>query len=404
MKAKYLKLMVCMSLIVFFATFPFTAFPQTKDKIRIGNAIALSGPYAAGAAMTQIPNYDMWAEEVNAKGGIYVKSYGKRLPVEIIRYDDKSDIGTAIKLVEKLILDEKVDLLLPPWGTAMHFAVAPVANNYGYPLIGPTISSEKLRELAPTIPYFFGILNMPREQGPALVALLSELKVKKVALIYVGDAYGIEWTGVVAPALGMAGIDTVILKSYPLDVKDLSPLLKTIKAAKVDAMLAMSYPDDTFLITEQAKVLGLNPKVFYCGVGVAFPVYRDKFGVNTVEGIMGAGAWNPKLPYPGAKEYFARHVKRWKVEPDRWGSAFAYASVQILEQAIEKVGSLDRAKIRDTIASETFPTVIGPVKFVGGFNIQSPGEIGQWQKGEFEVVAAKEKRTASPEFPKPAWK
>jgi branched-chain amino acid transport system substrate-binding protein len=282
--------------------------------------------------------------------------------------------------------------------------VAPVANNYGYPLIGPTISSEKLRELAPTIPYFFGILNMPREQGPALVALLSELKVKKVALIYVGDAYGIEWTGVVAPALGMAGIDTVILKSYPLDVKDLSPLLKTIKAAKVDAMLAMSYPDDTFLITEQAKVLGLNPKVFYCGVGVAFPVYRDKFGVNTVEGIMGAGAWNPKLPYPGAKEYFARHVKRWKVEPDRWGSAFAYASVQILEQAIEKVGSLDRAKIRDTIASETFPTVIGPVKFVGGFNIQSPGEIGQWQKGEFEVVAAKEKRTASPEFPKPAWK
>ena len=403
-KVKYLKLIVWMVLLFICTGFPFTAFSQTKDKIRIGNAISLSGPYAPGAGMTQIPNYDMWAEEVNAKGGIFVKSYNKRLPVEIIRYDDKSDIGTAIKLVEKLILDEKVDLLLPPWGTAMHFAVAPVANKYGYPLIGPTISSEKLRELAPTIPYFFGILNMPREQGPALVALLSELKVKKVALIYVGDAYGIEWTGVVAPALGMAGIDTVILKSYPLGAKDLSPLLKTIKAAKVDAMLAMSYPDDTFLITEQSRVIGLNPKVFYCGVGVAFPVYRDKFGVNTVEGIMGAGAWNPKLPYPGAKEYFARHVKRWKKEPDRWGSAFAYASVQILEQAIEKVGSLDRAKIRDAIASETFPTVIGPVKFVGGFNVQSPGEIGQWQKGEFEVVAAKEKRTANPVFPKPAWK
>ncbi len=403
--AKNLKLVAFISLLAFITAFPFTAFSQTKDKIRIGNAIALSGPYAAGAGMTQIPNYDMWAEEVNAKGGIYVKSYGKRLPVEIIRYDDKSDIGTAVKLVEKLILDEKVDLLLPPWGTAMHFAVAPVANKYGYPLIGPTISSEKLREVAPTIPYFFGILNMPREQGPALVALCSELKVKKVALIYVGDAYGIEWTGVVAPALGMAGIDTVILKSYPLTVKDLSPLLKTIKAAKVDAMLAMSYPDDTFLITKQAKELGLNPKLFYLGVGVAFPVYKQMFGgPDAVEGIMGAGAWNPKLPYPGAKEYFDRHVKRWKNEPDRWGSAFAYASVQILERAIEEVGSLDRAKIRDVIATETFPTVIGPVKFVGGFNIQSPGEIGQWQKGEFEVVAAKEKRTANPVFPKPAWK
>jgi branched-chain amino acid transport system substrate-binding protein len=355
--------------------------------------------------MTQIPNYDMWVEEVNAKGGIYVKSYDKRLPVEIIRYDDKSDIGTAVKLVEKLILDEKVDLLLPPWGTAMHFAVAPVANKYGYPLIGPTISSEKLREVAPTIPYFFGILNMPREQGPALVGLLSELKANKVALIYVADAYGIEWTGVVAPALGMAGMDTVILKSYPLGVKDLSPLLKTIKAAKVDALLAMSYPDDTFLMTKQAKELGLNPKLFYLGVGVAFPVYKQMFGgPGAVEGIMGAGAWNPKLPYPGAKGYFDRHVKRWNTEPDRWGSAFAYASVQILEQAIEKVGSLDRAKIRDVIATEAFPTVIGSVKFEGGFNVQSPGEIGQWQKGEFEVVAAKEKRTAAPLFPKPTWK
>ena len=405
MKAKYLKLTVCLSLFVSFAAFPLTAFSQTKDKIRIGNAISLSGPYAPGAGMTQIPNYDMWVEEVNAKGGIYIKSLDKRLPVEIIRHDDKSDIGTAVKLVEKLILDDKVDLLLPPWGTAMHFAVAPVANKYGYPLIGPTISSEKLREVAPTIPYFFGILNMPREQGPALVSILSELKLKKVALIYVADAYGIEWTGVVAPALGMAGMDTVILKSYPLGVKDLSPLLKTIKAAKVDAVLAMSYPDDTFLITKQAKELGLNPKLLYLGVGVAFPVYKQMFGgPGAVEGIMGAGAWNPKLPYPGAKEYFERHVKRWKTEPDRWGSAFAYASVQILEQAIEKVGSLDRAKIRDVIATETFPTVIGPVKFVGGFNVQSPGEIGQWQKGEFEVVAAKEKRTAAPVFPKPAWK
>jgi branched-chain amino acid transport system substrate-binding protein len=403
-KVKYFKLMACIILLVFFTTFPFTAFSQTKDKIRIGTAISLSGPYAPGAGMTQIPNYNMWVEEVNAKGGLLMKKLNKRLPVELITYDDKSDIGTAVKLVEKLILEDKVDLLLPPWGTAMHFAIAPVVTKYGYPVMGPTISSEKLREVAHTVPYFFGILNMPREQGAALVDLLLELNVKKVALIYVADAYGIEWTGVVAPKLGVAGIDVDIIKSYPLGAKDLSPLLKTIKAANVDALLGMSYPGDTFLITEQAKVIELNPKVFYLGVGVAFPPYRDKFGVATVEGIMGAGAWNPKLPYPGAKEYFDRHMKRWNKEPDRWGSAFAYASMQILESAIEKAGSIDRKKIRDIIATETFPTVIGPVKFQGGFNVQSPGEIGQWQKGEFEVVSAKEKRTASPIVPKPAWK
>jgi branched-chain amino acid transport system substrate-binding protein len=77
--------------------------------------------------------------------------------------------------------------------------------------------------------------------------------------------------------------------------------------------------------------------------------------------------------------------------------------MQVLEQAIEKAGTLDRKKIRDVIASSTFPTVIGPVKFVKQFNIQSPGEVGQWQKGSFEIVAAKEKRTAQPIYPKPPW-
>jgi branched-chain amino acid transport system substrate-binding protein len=392
---------------VLFLTIPL-AYAQTKsavpDKIRIGTAISLSGPYAPGAGMTQIPNYKMWVDEVNAKGGIYVKQFKKKLPIELIIYDDKSDIGTAVKLVEQLILKEKVDFILPPWGTAMHFAIAPVITKYKYPMIGPTISSEKLREIAHKVPYFFGILNMPREQAAALVDLLEEMGVKKVALIYVADAYGIEWTGKVAPDLGLKKIDVAVLKSYPLDTKDLSPLLKTIKAAEVDALLCMSYPNDTFLLTKQAKEMGYNPKLFYLGVGVAFPIYKQMFGgPEAIEGIMGAGAWNPKVPYAGAKEYYDRHLKKWGKEPDFWGSAFAYASLQILEQSIEKVGSLDRTKIRDYIATATFPTVIGPVKFEGGFNVQSPGEIGQWQNGQFEIVAGKDKRTAKPIYPKPSW-
>ena len=255
----------------------------------------------------------------------------------------------------------------------MHFAIAPVINKYKYPVIGPTISSEKLREIAHKVPYFFGMLNMPREQAAGLVEILEEVGVKKAALIYVADAYGIEWSSKVAPELGLKKIDMPIFKSYPLDTKDISPLLKTIASADVDAVLCMSYPNDTFLITKQMKEMGYNPKLLYLGVGVAFPVYKQMFGgPDVIEGIMGAGAWNPKVPYPGAKDWYDRHVKKWNKEPDFWASAFAYASLQVLEQSIEKVG-LDRKKVRDYIASNTFPTVIGPVRFEGGFNVQSPG-------------------------------
>ena len=126
---------------------PIPGHAAAPDKIRIGNAISLSGPNTVGAMTTQVAPYNMWVEEVNAKGGIYVKEYDKRIPVEVIRYDDKSDAGTCVKLVEKLILDDKVDLLLPPWSTAFHFAIAPIVTKYQYPVIGPTVDSMKLREI-----------------------------------------------------------------------------------------------------------------------------------------------------------------------------------------------------------------------------------------------------------------
>jgi branched-chain amino acid transport system substrate-binding protein len=399
---KYLKFMACLTLLMVFIILPCTSYSKTKDKILIGNPIALSGINVAGATMSQTRAYDMWAEDVNAKGGIYVKEYNKKIPVKIIRYDDKSDIGTAVKLTEKLLLDDKVDFIFPPWGTASNFAIAPVINKYKSPVVAITCSSVKLRELAPTVPYMFILLNQPQEMGAALVELCKELGVKRAAVIHHTDLHGIEFASQVVPQAVAAGVDVLLYKSYPLGVKDLSPLLKEIKALKVDALLAFSYPPETFLITEQAKAIGLNPKLFYATVGVAYPSYRDKFGAKTVEGIMGSGVWNPKVS-PAAKEWFDRYVKRWGEETDRWGTAGGYATGQILAQAIEKAGTLDPTKVRNVIASgETFDTVLCPVKFVDQFNINYPGQVGQWQNGEFLTVD-KTNRQAKPIYPKSAW-
>jgi branched-chain amino acid transport system substrate-binding protein len=374
------------------------------EKIRIGNAISLSGPYAPGAITTQSTPYDMWAKEVNAQGGIFIKEYGKKIPVEIIRYDDKSDMGTVVKLVEKLILDDKVDLLLPPWSTAMNFAIAPIVTKHHFPVLGVTVDSMKLKEMAPKFPYMFILLNQPPVKAEAIVPLCKELGVKTAAVVHHTDLHGIEFAGYVTPQLSVNGIDVAVYKSYPLGAKDLSPLLKQIKSANVDAFLAFSYPPETFLLTQQAKAVEFNPKLFYTSIGTAFAAYRDAMGVKMVEGVMGTGAWNPKVPYKGAKEFWERMVQYAGAgKVDWYGNAFAYSSVQILQQAVEKAGTLDRKKIRDVIAKGTFDTVIGPVRFESQINVQSPGEVGQWQNGEFEIVAAKEKRTAEPIYPKPPW-
>jgi branched-chain amino acid transport system substrate-binding protein len=369
--------------------------------VRIGYTLSATGPYSVGAGITQAPNYLLWQDQVNARGGLAVKGEGRR-PVELIGIDDRSEIETAVRFYEKLATDDKVDLLLPPWGSAMNFAVAPVASKHGYPLIGPTAISAKFRELA--IPYFYTMLVQPEPQMKAIAALLRELrdqgKIKKVAIAHVNDLFGIELNGAAGPALKEMGLEVVDTKSYPLGAKDLSPILKGFKAAAADAFVGLTYPPDNILATTQAKEVDWNPPVFLTAVGTAFPFYRDRF--KGAEGVMGIAGWNPKVKWPGAREYYDAHVKKAGKEPDRWASAFAYASLQILERCVGEVG-LDRTRIKAMLDATEFQTVAGPVKFTRGENVATPGMVGQWQHNEFEIVWPKDSATGSALVPKPGW-
>jgi branched-chain amino acid transport system substrate-binding protein len=307
-----------------------------------------------------------------------------------------------VRFYEKLCTDDKVDLLLPPWGTAMNFAVAPVANKYGYPMIGPTVSSMKLKELS--FPYFYAILQQPDAMMGAFAALLRELKaqgkISKVGLIYVNDLFGIEMFNAATAPFKAAGLDVVETRNYPLGVKDLSPVLKALKAAGVDAFVGLTYPPDNLLVTGQAKENDFNPPVYITAVGTAFPFFRDRF--KGAEGVMGIAGWNSKVKFPGAREYYDAHVKKHQKEPDRWASAFAYASVQILERCVAEVG-LDRKRIKEMLDATDFSTVVGPVRFVKGINATTPAMVGQWQKGEFELIWPTARATGAAMVPKPAW-
>ena len=92
---KHLKFCFCIILLVSLVVFPITAWAESKvekDKIVIGAARPLSGPLAQIGDFAMGPIMTMWAEEVNARGGINVA--GKKLPVELLIYDDTSDLGT----------------------------------------------------------------------------------------------------------------------------------------------------------------------------------------------------------------------------------------------------------------------------------------------------------------------
>ena len=373
-----------------------------KDKIVIGQAVALSGVFGGDYTFACAPYYDLWIKDVNAAGGIFVKEYGKKLPIELKRYDDKSDVGTMTRLLERLIVEDKVDFILPPWGTAFHFAAAPIANKHGYILTSSGAGAMKLKDFAAGLPYYFQVLNFAETQVPVLVDILAELGVKKVAIIYMDDLHGVENSDAAVPALTDRGIEVVMKKGYPMGVKDLSTLLKQAKSFGADAFIGFSYPGEVMLATGQAIELGINFKVFGFTVGPAFTFYPGAFGPLS-EGVLGGGAWNEKTS-AGAKE-FAEHFKEVTGQPinNYWGGLYWYSAMQHFQQSIEKAGTLNQEKVRDVMAKKKFDTALGKFWYdERRIFVNHPGEWGQWKKGFFEVIDPGEKRTAAP-IPKPDW-
>jgi branched-chain amino acid transport system substrate-binding protein len=380
------------------ATAGFPAIAQTPAPVRVGYAMARTGPWSVGAQTSQEPNFLLWAEQQNAAGGLDVK--GTRRPIELISSDDQSNIETCVRTYEKLMGSDKVDLVLPPWGSNANFAVAPLANRFGYPFLAPTALSRRLVEMK--LPYFFLLLQQPKPMMDALVDMMKSNGVKSAAVVYVDDLFGLENYAALKVALSSSGITLVEDKSYPLGVKDLSPVLRSIKDKNPDAFIGLTYPPDTILASRQSKEIGFNPKFFYASVGTAFQLYRNVMKEGA-EGVLGMGSWNAKSS-PGAKAYFDAHVKKFGAakEPDRWASGHAWAGLEILTAAVAKVG-LDKKAVRDYVANTTHKTIIGDVKFAGSENVGVPGTVSQWQKGEFEVVWPKARATAPLVTSKPAW-
>ena len=380
------------------ATFAPQIFAQVKP-VRIGYAIARTGPWTGGAQISQEPNYLLWAEQQNAAGGLNVK--GVKRPIELISSDDRSDVETCVRSYEKLMGSDKVDLILPPWGSNANFAVAPLANRLGYPMLAPTALSRKLVEMK--LPYFFLLLQQPDRMVGALVDMLVANGVKTLAVVYVDDLFGLENYAALKIALKSTNIQVVEEKSYPGDIKDLSPVLRSIKDKNPDAFIGLSYPPDTILASKQSKEIGFNPRFYYASVGTAFQLYRNVMTPAGAEGVLGMGSWNSKTS-PGAKAYFDAHSKKFGgKEPDRWASGHCWAGLEIMQAAVAKVG-LDHKAIRDYVAATTHKTIIGDVKFTGSENTATPGTVGQWQNGEFEVVWPVKVATAKLNPNKPAWK
>jgi branched-chain amino acid transport system substrate-binding protein len=360
-----------------------------KTEIVIGYSMPLTGRFSTEGNEVH-RTYQLWAEEVNAQGGVAVKEAGRKLPVKLVSYDDTSDTNSAIRNYERLITRDRVDLLMSPWGSGHNFAITAVTEKYKYPVVLSSGAADAIFNRG--FKYIFATTLLASNYYNALVDCLAANKdqIKTVAIAYENFLFTQSLHTAVLPKLERAGIKVVADEQYPLGGQDFTSLLTKIKAAKPDAFLDINIMPSSVYMTRQMAELGFKPKLYSVNIGPMFAEeFIQKLGPIT-EGVVETGFWHQDLPYPGAQRFYDRYVSKYKKTPSADASA-AYIGNQILQQAIEQAGTLDREKINATLHSGKFMTILGPFEYdQNGANKHQNGFLAQVQQGKRVVVWPKE--------------
>ena len=378
-----------LTVLVIFGTGTSVANAQRKSEIVIGYSISLTGKFSTEGSDTHRA-YQLWAEEVNKQGGISVKELGGKLPVKLVHYDDSSDTNNAIRNYERLITKDEVDLLFSPWGSGHNFAISALTEKNKYPVILTSAGSDRIFQR--NFKYIFQTTQLASSMYNATVDYLNTQRdqIKTVAIAYENFLFTQSLHDALLAKLKQSGIQVVADEQYPLGGQDFTSMLTKIKAAKPDAFVLINIMPSSVYLTRQMVEVGFKPKYYSVNIGPMFAEeFIGKLGAIS-EGIVENGFWHQDLPFEGAKKFYDAYVAKYHKNPST-DAAYAYIGNQIMQQAIEQAGTLNREKITQTLHSGKFSTILGQYDYdQTGVNKNQLIFLCQVQKGKRLIVWPKE--------------
>jgi len=366
----------------------------TKGPIRIGAALSLTGAYAGPGNFVR-EGYSLWAKDLNARSGLL----GRR--VELTLYDDKSDPQTCVAHYQRLILEDKVDLVLGPFGSPNVTVASTVTEKLGYPMPVYAVSEEIWKR---GYRYVFGVPPPAAHYMDGALAVAKQRGLERIAVIDSAGDPGNHDMGLGAMnAARESGFRVVFYNSYPQDTKDFTWLMARTKAAAPEALLVTGYPNDEIAMTRELKRLDFMPTL-YAVRFAELPQFGGILG-RDAEGVLGVSHWEPDASFdlPEAKVFIDAFQREFGHPPNGL-AAFGYAAGQLLQAAVSKVGALNREKIRDALAGLDTVTVYGHYRVdQDGQQIGHDVLLVQWQRGKKVVVWPERLASGKPIFPVPSW-
>ncbi len=372
-------------------------------RIKVGISISLTGRYQI-QGRESFEGLLLWAEEINKSGGIFVKQYGKRIPVKLIHYDDRSSAEECSGLVERLISRDRVDILIGPYSSGLTLAAAPVSERHEKILWNHGGATDEIFEkgfkyvvsaISPATEYFNGLIEMVRK---------IDSQAKKVAIFRAEDS---GFSGMVSDGArrfsGGYGFDVTEFR-YRSGTQDFSSLLGRAKEYNPDLILGAGRMEDDLLLARQilekrvhAKAIGL--------IAASISEFQKALGEQS-EGFLAPSQWEQGIMVkpefgPTPDQFSATFKARYGKSPD-YTAAQSYNIGLIIQRSIEETGTLEDSALRDWTRKADFDTFYGHFKVdpASGKQVGHEVLVVQWQAGNKLIVYPQGLAETSPIYPK----
>jgi branched-chain amino acid transport system substrate-binding protein len=348
--------------------------------LTIGFSMNLTGPLAPNGKGALLAS-QIWEEDINAKGGLL----GRK--VKLVYYDDQSNPSTVPGLYTKLLDVDKVDIVGSSYATNIIAPAMPIVMQHErtfFALFGLAVNSEfhykRYFSMVPTggprpkEVFAEGFFELAAEQNP---------KPQTVAMCGADAEFPRNAMDGARAVIKRMGLKLVYDKTYPPNTADYTPVVRAMAATNPDIFLACSYPADTVGLIRASHEVGFKPKIYGGGmVGLQATAIKTQLG-PLLNGIVVYDFWLPWASFASdegrafLKKYQARAAEAGVDLLGYYLPPFAYARMQVIEQAVTATGGTNDDKLAEYCRKATFKTVVGDVSF---------NDDGEWSTAQVLAV------------------
>lgn len=372
------------------------------SKIKIGLSISLTGSYSI-QGIESFEGLKLWLSELNHLGGIFVKEYNAKLPVELIYYDDESSIDKCRVNIKRLISDDIVEILLGPYSSSLALAACEIAEQYNRTLWNHGGSTDEIEErnftsvinaITPASRYSFGIIDavLNADRGLKKIATFSAENSGFSTRVSNGARFHAE----------QKGLEVKEFK-FQSGIKEFSSLIDDLRSYKPGFLLGMGRAEDDLRLAKALFEAGFYTKAA-AFIVASIKLFKENFG-QKADGILSASQWEKGMKIspdigPTPEEFFSNFQAAYDKEPD-YVAAQGYNIGVIINKCIRETGTLDDLTLREFAKRAKFNTFYGNFKTDGdGNQIGHEMVVVQWQNSQKVIVYPQSQAQAEIIYPR----